>query len=50
MMTMAEKRSPQHRLVSIDDVGAITAFLISDFAESITGNITFIDAGYHIMG
>ncbi len=50
MVTMAEKRSPQHRLVSIDDVGAITAFLISDFAGSITGNITFIDAGYHIMG
>jgi len=50
LMTMAEKRSPQHRLVDIDDVGAIAAFLVSDFADAITGNTTFIDAGYHIMG
>jgi len=50
MMAMAEKRSPQHRLVSIEDVGAIAAFLVSDFADAITGNTTFIDAGYHIMG
>jgi enoyl-[acyl-carrier protein] reductase I len=50
LMTMAEKRSPQRRLVDIDDVGAIAAFLVSDFADAITGNTTFIDAGYHIMG
>ncbi len=50
LMTMAEKRSPQRRLVDIDDVGAIAAFLVSDLADAITGNTTFIDAGYHIMG
>lgn len=50
LMSMAEKRSPQRRLVDIDDVGAIAAFLVSDFADAITGNTTFIDAGYHIMG
>ncbi|MDQ1277023.1 MAG: enoyl-[acyl-carrier protein] reductase, partial [Thermodesulfobacteriota bacterium] len=38
------------RLVDIDDVGAIAAFLVSDLADAITGNTTFIDAGYHIMG
>jgi len=49
MMELAERKSPQHRLVTVDDIGAIAAFLVSDFAEAITGNVTFVDAGYHIM-
>ncbi len=49
LLELAEKKSPQHRLVSIEDVGAIAAFLVSDHAEALTGNITFVDAGYHIV-
>jgi enoyl-[acyl-carrier protein] reductase I len=49
LLNQAEQKSPQKRLVTIEDVGDVAAFLVSDHAESLTGNITFIDAGYHIM-
>lgn len=49
LLGLAEKKSPQKRLVTVEDVGAVAAFLVSDHAESLTGNITFIDAGYHIV-
>jgi len=44
------ERAPQHRLISADDVGALAAFLVSDSASSMTGNITYVDAGYHVVG
>lgn len=49
LLDLAEQKSPQRRLVSIDDVGAIAGFLVSDHADALTGNITFVDAGYHII-
>jgi enoyl-[acyl-carrier protein] reductase I len=45
----ARVRAPEGRLVSIEDVGAAAAALVSDHARSVTGNIEYIDAGYHIM-
>jgi len=50
LMEDAAARSPERKLVTIDDVGALTAFLVSDAARSITGNNTYIDAGLHIVG
>jgi len=46
----AKDRSPLHTLGRPEDVGALTHFLISDMAQRLTGNITYVDAGYHIMG
>lgn len=45
----ARARAPQRRLVLIDDVGAMAAGLVSDFAPNVTGNIAYVDAGYHVM-
>jgi enoyl-[acyl-carrier protein] reductase I len=45
----ARTQSPEHQLVSIDDVGGMAAFLVSDHARHVTGNITFLDAGAHVM-
>lgn len=42
--------APLRRNVTIDDVGNVAAFLCSDFASGITGEITFVDAGYNIVG
>ncbi|MFC0219641.1 enoyl-[acyl-carrier protein] reductase I [Pseudochelatococcus lubricantis] len=50
LMKVAVERSPMRRLATIDDVGAIAAFLASDLARNITGETIHIDAGYHIMG
>ncbi|MCS0583984.1 enoyl-ACP reductase FabI [Massilia pinisoli] len=43
-------RAPEHMLARIDDVGNMAAFLASDAARLVTGNIEFVDAGYHVMG
>jgi enoyl-[acyl-carrier protein] reductase I len=49
LLELAESKSPQQRLVDIDDVGAIAGFLVSDHADALTGNVIFVDAGYHII-
>jgi len=35
--------------VTVDDVGRHRGFLVSDHGDALTGNITFVDAGYHII-
>jgi enoyl-[acyl-carrier protein] reductase I len=50
LLERARSRTPEHQLVSIEDVGNVAAFLASDAAAALTGNIEYIDAGYHILG
>ena len=45
----AVKRSPEHRLATIDEVGGVAVFLVSEASRAITGTVTHVDAGYHIM-
>lgn len=42
-------RTPEHRLVDIEDVGMTTAFLISDASRAMTGEVTYVDGGFHMM-
>lgn len=49
LLERARRRAPAERLVSIDDIGAVAAFLASDAARSLTGNIEYVDAGLHIV-
>ncbi|WP_317205394.1 enoyl-ACP reductase FabI [Janthinobacterium sp.] len=49
LLADAAHRAPLRRLVDIDDVGALCAFLASDAARSITGGTLYVDAGYHIL-
>ena len=50
LLERAANQAPEHRLVTLDDVGAYAAFLVSDEAKAITGNIAYVDAGYHVLG
>jgi len=50
LLDHAERIAPLRRNVTIDDVGNVAAFLCSDLAAGITGEITFVDAGYNILG
>jgi len=50
LMERTRARAPAHNLVSIEDVGNVAAFLVSDGASALTGNIEYIDAGYHVVG
>jgi enoyl-[acyl-carrier protein] reductase I len=49
LLNRARERAPEHMLVGIEDVGNLAAFLVSDGARMLTGNVEYIDAGYHIM-
>ena len=43
--------APLRRNVTIDDVGNVAAFLMSDLAAGVTSEITYVDAGFsHAMG
>lgn len=44
---MFEQRAPLHRLVTIDDVGNAAAFLASDLASGVTGEVLYVDNGFH---
>lgn len=50
MLAHMEKVSPIRRNVTIEDVGNTAAFLCSDLASGITGEITYVDGGYNIIG
>ena len=48
MLDYYEKNAPLRRSVTIDEVGNVAAFLCSDLASGITGEITYVDAGFNI--
>ena len=49
LLEKAKTKAPAHRLVSIEDVGAATAFLAHDAARLISGGTIYIDGGYHVV-
>ena len=44
-----EKNAPLRRNVTIEEVGNVAAFLLSDLASAITGEITYVDNGFSIV-
>jgi len=49
-LAFTEDNAPLRRNVTIDEVGNVAAFLCSDMASAITGEITYADCGYNILG
>lgn len=49
MLDHVEHNAPLRRNVTIEDVGNAAAFLCSDLALGITGEITYVDAGYNVI-
>jgi enoyl-[acyl-carrier protein] reductase I len=50
MLGHVENNAPLRRNVTIEDVGNAAAFMCSNMALGITGEITYVDAGYSIVG
>jgi len=50
MMEFYEHTSPMGRGVTIEEVGNAAAFLCSDLASGITGEILYVDAGFSSVG
>lgn len=48
MLDSFQERAPLRRNVTIEEVGNAAAFLCSDLASGITGEITYVDCGYNI--
>jgi enoyl-[acyl-carrier protein] reductase I len=50
MLSKAADTAPMKKNVSIEEVGNVAAFMCSDLASGVTGEITYVDGGYNIAG
>ncbi len=50
MLAKGEQAAPLRKNVTIEEVGNAAAFLCSDLASGITGEILYVDGGYNIVG
>jgi len=50
ILKFVEEHAPLRRNVTIEDVGNAAAFLLSDLAAAVTGEILYVDAGFsHVV-
>lgn len=50
MLDHVERCAPLRRNITTEEVGNVAAFLCSDYASGVTGEITYVDSGYSILG
>jgi enoyl-[acyl-carrier protein] reductase I len=50
LIAQAIARAPMGRLTTIEEVGALSAFLMSDLGGAVSGERIHIDGGYNIRG
>ena len=49
LLEKARERAPDHQLVTIEQIGRISAFLASDAGSAMTGSTSYADHGFHIV-
>jgi len=49
MLDAVGSQSALRRNITIDDVGNVAAFLLSDLASGVTAEITYVDGGFSRM-
>ena len=42
-------KMPLRRMIDLDDIGNMAAFLVSDLSKNITGGVHMVDGGYEII-
>jgi enoyl-[acyl-carrier protein] reductase I len=50
IQSVVEEKAPLHENITIKQVGDVNAFLMSDLASGITGQIVYVDNGFSIVG
>jgi enoyl-[acyl-carrier protein] reductase I len=49
LLDEVRKRTPAGRLVGIEEIGRVAAFLVSDAASPLSGSVVYADNGFHTM-
>jgi enoyl-[acyl-carrier protein] reductase I len=49
MFSYQQRNSPLRRTVTLDEVGGSALYLLSDLSTGVTGEIHYVDSGYHIV-
>ena len=50
MIKIHTERAPLRKAVDLDEVGDAALFLISPLSRGITGEVIYVDGGFHILG
>src|SRR5205085_3721148 len=50
MIKLHTERAPLRKAVDIHEVGDVALFLVSPMSRGITGEVIYVDGGYHILG
>ena len=50
MIKLHAERAPLRKQVDIDEVGDTALFLVSSLSRGISGEVIYVDGGYHILG
>lgn len=50
VLSWSEQNAPLRRNTTLEDVGGTAAYLLSDLARGVTGEILYVDSGYHVIG
>lgn len=49
LLKYTAEKMPLHRMIDLDDIGNMAAFLVSDLSKNITGCVHMVDGGYKII-
>jgi enoyl-[acyl-carrier protein] reductase I len=49
MFSYQQRNSPLRRSVSLEEIGGAALYLLSDLSSGVTGEIHYVDSGYHIV-
>ena len=49
MFSYQARNSPLRRTVNIDEIGGSALYLLSDLSSGVTGEVHYVDSGYHIV-
>jgi enoyl-[acyl-carrier protein] reductase I len=50
MIKLHAERAPLRKAVDVDEVADAALFLLSPMSRGITGEVIYVDGGYHILG
>jgi enoyl-[acyl-carrier protein] reductase I len=50
MIKLHAERAPLRKPVEVDEVADVALFLLSPLSRGITGEVIYVDGGYHILG